>query len=74
MFKRAGFYSGTALRATPISAGDKVQTIGNLTEIKRAVGPANITHYNVARTFDVQANIDGTDLGSVSDAVEKLVD
>ena len=28
-----------------------------------ATGPANITHYNVARTFDVHANVDGTDLG-----------
>jgi multidrug efflux pump subunit AcrB len=62
-----------ALRATPISAGGKVQTIGNLTQIKRATGPANITHFNIARTYDVQANVDGTDLGSVSDAVDELV-
>jgi multidrug efflux pump subunit AcrB len=63
-----------ALRATPISAGGKIQTVGNLTQIKRTVGPANITHFNIARTFDVQANVDGTDLGSVSDAVDALVD
>ena len=63
-----------ALRATPVStAGDKIQTVGNLTQIKRVTGPANITHFNVARTFDIQANIDGTDLGSVSDAVDELV-
>ena len=63
-----------ALRATPIStAGNKVQTVGNLTQIKRITGPANITHFNVARTFDVQANIDGTDLGSVSDGVDAVV-
>jgi len=62
-----------ALRATPISAAGRVQTVGNLAELKRTVGPANITHYNIARTFDVQANIDGTDLGTVSDAVEQLV-
>ena len=37
-------------------------------------GPANITHYNVARTYDVQANVDGTDLGSVADAVDAIVD
>jgi len=40
----------------PISTGGKVQTVGNLTEIKRAVG-CNITHFNIARTFDVQANV-----------------
>jgi multidrug efflux pump subunit AcrB len=62
-----------ALRATPISAGGKMQTVGNLTQIRRAVGPANITHFNIARTFDVQANVDGTDLGSVSDALDELV-
>ncbi len=65
-----------ALRATPISTpGDsnRVQTIGNLTQIKRALGPANITHFNIARTFDVQANIDGTDLGAVSDQINELV-
>jgi multidrug efflux pump subunit AcrB len=62
-----------ALRSTPISTGGKVQTVGNLTEIKRAVGPANITHFNVARTFDVQANVDGIDLGSVSDAIDEIV-
>ena len=65
-----------ALRATPIStprAGNRVQTVGNLTQIKRTVGPANITHFNIARTFDVQANVDGTDLGAVSDQIDELV-
>jgi multidrug efflux pump subunit AcrB len=62
-----------ALRATPISTGGKIQTVGNLAQITRTVGPANITHFNVARTFDVQASVDGTDLGSVSDAVDALV-
>jgi multidrug efflux pump subunit AcrB len=62
-----------ALRATPISAGGKVQTVGNLAQIKRATGPANITHANIARTFDVQANVDGVDLGSVGDAIDELV-
>jgi multidrug efflux pump subunit AcrB len=62
-----------ALRATPISAGGKIQTVGNLTQIKRTLGPANITHFNIARTFDVQANVDDTDLGSVSDAIDELV-
>ncbi|HUJ59558.1 MAG TPA: efflux RND transporter permease subunit [Kofleriaceae bacterium] len=64
-----------AMRATPVSTGGgKPQTIGNLAKITRIKGPANITHFNVARTYDVQANVDGTDLGSVSDAVEQVVD
>jgi multidrug efflux pump subunit AcrB len=64
-----------ALRATPISTPGEgqPQTLGNLATIKRGVGPANITHFNVARTFDVQLDVDGTDLGSVSDAVQDIV-
>ncbi|MBX3155801.1 MAG: efflux RND transporter permease subunit [Deltaproteobacteria bacterium] len=69
-----------ALRATPISSsggtdkgGVSAQTLGNLASIKRATGPANITHYNIARTFDVQANVEGTDLGSVVDAVREIL-
>ena len=45
----------------------------NLAQISRTSGPANVTHYNVARTFDVQANVDGTDLGSVGDAASTAV-
>ncbi len=63
-----------ALRATPISTGGgKPQTLGNVAQISRTFGPANITHYNVARTFDVQANIADTDLGSVSDGVREAI-
>ncbi|MGE0870064.1 MAG: efflux RND transporter permease subunit [Kofleriaceae bacterium] len=63
-----------AVRATPISTPDgRTQTLGNLSTIKRDYGSANITHFNIARTFDVQANIDGTDLGSVADAVNEVV-
>jgi multidrug efflux pump subunit AcrB len=34
----------------------------------------SITHYNVSRTFDVQANVDGTDLGYVATRIQKVVD
>lgn len=33
----------------------------------------NITHYNVAPTFDVLASVQGTDLGAVSDAVDRIL-
>ncbi|MGE5180857.1 MAG: efflux RND transporter permease subunit, partial [Acidobacteriota bacterium] len=62
-----------ALGATPISTAGKPQTLGNLAKIRRIQGPANITHHDVKRTFDVQANIEGTDLGSVSDRVREVV-
>jgi multidrug efflux pump subunit AcrB len=41
--------------------------------VTRTAGPANVTHYNAARTYDVQANVDGADLGSVAGGVERVV-
>jgi multidrug efflux pump subunit AcrB len=64
-----------ALKTTPISNGSlQPQLLSNVATISRTGGPVNITHYNVARTYDVQANVDGTDLGSVADAVARIVD
>jgi multidrug efflux pump subunit AcrB len=63
-----------ALRATPISTGSTPTTLGNLATITRSTEPENITHYDVKRTFDVQANIADSDLGSVSDAITKVVE
>jgi multidrug efflux pump subunit AcrB len=63
-----------AMRATPISTpSGKPQTLGNLAQVTRTTGPANITHFNVARTFDVLANVDHTDLGSVTSAVREIM-
>ena len=71
-------YSNDSIRAldsTPISLGTAAQPqlLSNVAQISRIAGPANITHYNAVRTYDVQANIEGTDLGSVSSAIEKVV-
>ncbi|XXT70375.1 efflux RND transporter permease subunit [Sorangium sp. So ce693] len=63
------------VNTTPLSTGDgRPQLLSNVASMSRTTGPANITHYNVARTFDVQANVDGTDLGSVAGAVARVVD
>jgi multidrug efflux pump subunit AcrB len=64
-----------AMNTTPISTGpdQQPQLLSNIATLSRTEGPVNITHYNVARTYDVQANVDGTDLGSVSSAVNKVV-
>jgi len=64
-----------AVKTLPLSNGtERPQLLSNLASISRTTGPVNITHYNVARTYDVQANVEGTDLGSVTDRVEKIVD
>ncbi|HEY6728987.1 MAG TPA: efflux RND transporter permease subunit [Polyangiaceae bacterium] len=62
-----------ALGATPLSANDGIpQFLSNVAGIARSSGAANVTHYNIARTYDVHANVAGTDLGSVADAVYAL--
>jgi len=64
-----------AVEVTPLSrGGDAPQLLTNVAATSRTTGPANVTHFNVARTFDVQANVDGTDLGSVSNAVNRIID
>jgi multidrug efflux pump subunit AcrB len=63
-----------AVNNTPLSTPSGTpQLLSNVAQISRAVAPANITHYNAARTLDVQANVDGTDLGSVSTAIDEIV-
>jgi multidrug efflux pump subunit AcrB len=64
-----------ALTTTPISTGGgQPQLLSNIASVSRTEGPVNITHFNVARTFDVQANVEGTDLGSVQVGVQRIVD
>jgi multidrug efflux pump subunit AcrB len=63
-----------ALKQTPLSTGGGApQYLSNIATMKRGVGPQNVTHYNVARTFDVHANVDGTDLGTVAGGVERVI-
>jgi multidrug efflux pump subunit AcrB len=69
-----GIDSIDALKATPIATPSSPQFLSNMAQITRSSAPANITHYNVARTFDVQANVDGTDLASVAKHIYRLVE
>jgi multidrug efflux pump subunit AcrB len=59
---------------TPLSTGGQPQLLSNVAKVKRMLGPANVTHFNAARTFDVHANVQGTDLGSVAAGVERVVE
>jgi multidrug efflux pump subunit AcrB len=65
-----------AVRQTPVHVprAASLEMLGNLATLGRDVTPANVTHYNVLSTFDVQANVQGSDLGSVSDSVDRLVE
>lgn len=63
------------LNRTPIavSGGAAPQLLSNLASISRTTTPVSLNHYNVQPVFDVSAAVQGTDLGSVSDAVDKIV-
>ncbi|MFO0551116.1 MAG: efflux RND transporter permease subunit [Polyangiaceae bacterium] len=66
-----------AIRATPLSVPASSDTtpalLSNVATFQRTSGPVNITHHNGLRTFDVLANVDGTDLGSVNDGVRAVL-
>ncbi len=49
------------------------QLLSNLVDVTRSYGPVIVNHYNVAPVFDVYANVDRRDLGSVGAEVEAIV-
>jgi multidrug efflux pump subunit AcrB len=48
-------------------------TIGNIAALNPTVSPSQITHYTVQRVIDVAVGIEGRDLGSVADEVQKKI-
>ena len=67
--------SPAAILDTPVGSTQtgSPQILGNVAEIKRITAPAVVSHYNVQPVFDVYANVDGRDLGSVASAVRRLL-
>jgi multidrug efflux pump subunit AcrB len=57
----------------PGAAAGGPQLLSNLASVTRGVGPEIINHYNVQPVFDVYANVDRRDLGSVGTGVEKIM-
>jgi multidrug efflux pump subunit AcrB len=49
------------------------QLLSNLVDVERSSGPVIVNHYNVAPVFDVYANVDRRDLGSVGQEVEGIM-
>ncbi len=63
------------LMQTPVRGANsnQPQLLGNLVSLKRSVQPAAVTHFNANNVFNVYANVEGRDLGSVSTEIERLV-
>ena len=51
----------------------RAQFLSNLATTERGVAAEIINHYNVQPVFDVYANVERQDLGSVGSAIEKIV-
>jgi multidrug efflux pump subunit AcrB len=49
------------------------QLLSNLVDVQRSYGQVIVNHYNVAPVFDIYANVDRRDLGSVGREVEKIM-
>src|SRR5580658_8045970 len=65
---------------TPLSNGSNgtigpnAQFLGNVATITHSNDPAVVAHYTVQRVIDVDCGVDGRDLGSTTNAVQKAID
>ena len=64
------------LSRTPITTpqGDAEQLLGNVATFRRDASPIVIDHYQIQPVFDIYADVDQRDLGSVSSAIQKVID
>jgi CzcA family heavy metal efflux pump len=64
------------LQRTPItsSTNNATQLLGNLASVKRNIATTIVNHYNVQPVFDVLADVDRRDLGSVAKEIQKIMD
>ena len=49
------------------------QLVGGLSTITQTGTPGLVSHYNIMPVIDIYANVEGRDLGAVSDAVARIV-
>lgn len=62
--------NGLPLRSPRFS---QVQLLSNVAKVERGVTPEVANHTNVQPTFDVYANVQGRDLGSVASEINRLL-
>ncbi|MBS1855377.1 MAG: efflux RND transporter permease subunit [Acidobacteria bacterium] len=49
------------------------EILNDMTSISRGSGMATVDHYNIQRVVDIYGGVDGRDLGSVADEVDRIV-
>jgi multidrug efflux pump subunit AcrB len=67
------FHNVQGLDNIPVNGATSSQLLANLASITPASEPATIYHYNITPVVDVYANVQDTDLGSVSHQVNRIV-
>jgi multidrug efflux pump subunit AcrB len=70
--------SVSALENTPITplnagAGAAPQLLSNLASVEHSTSLAVVNHYNVQKSFDVYANVQGRDLGGVAREIDGVI-
>jgi multidrug efflux pump subunit AcrB len=58
----------------PVKTGGDPQLLSNLVRISHSVHPVNANHRDVQPVFDVYANVQNSDLGSVASRIEKVTE
>jgi multidrug efflux pump subunit AcrB len=67
--------SSTAAPSTAVPGVPLAQNVlGNLASITPGTELGTVSHYDVMPVLDIYANVDGTDLGSVTKGMQKIID
>ncbi|MBV8779829.1 MAG: efflux RND transporter permease subunit, partial [Phycisphaerae bacterium] len=65
----------TPIVPTSVAANvSNVELMGNLATLQRILTPTNITHFNISPSYDVLMSVQGSDLKTASDAIQRIVD
>jgi CzcA family heavy metal efflux pump len=64
------------LSRTPVTTplGNATQILGNVAAFQRDQSPIIVNHYDIEPVFDIYANVDQRDLGSVAHEIEKIIE
>jgi len=69
----ASAQTGSAAQSAAPGAARPVQVLGNLATIQPGAEMGTVSHYDIQPVLDLYANVAGTDLGSVTRAMERIV-
>jgi multidrug efflux pump subunit AcrB len=66
--------TGAPFTGAPGAVSRPIEVLGNLANIEPGAEQGLVSHYDVQPVVDVYTNVAGTDLGSVTRQIEKIVD